>query len=306
MAGYGLAPGENPATEVASRVAGSLLRDRLVATLDLWLAFEPSQPVQDTLRDILRAADPDPYRDEVRGARAAWDLRRLAELTRRPEALPQSPGFAAALGQYRAGIPAERRREVLKAARRDRPTSLPPLLALGDSCSMRRESADERLRWYQAAVAAHPRNAVAHLNLGVALEAKGDAEGAIAEHKEAIRRNTKAAWSRNGLARLLAVGPDRVRDGKQAVEHAVRACELTGWKKPDYLDTLAAAYAEAGDFARAVEYHKKALSFPAFEKADGAKARQRFDLYSRKQPCRDPALAARPTLEPAASPRPTK
>jgi hypothetical protein len=74
------------------------------------------------------------------------------------------------------------------------------------------------------------------------------------------------------------------------VKHATRACELTGWKTADWIDTLAAAYAEAGDFDKAVEFQRKALSFPDFQKADGKGGRERLDLYERKMPYRDPAL----------------
>jgi hypothetical protein len=85
---------------------------------------------------------------------------------------------------------------------------------------------------------------------------------------------------------MLAVGPDGVRDGKQAVAHATRACELTGWKMPNCLDTLAAAYAATGDFDRAVEYQQKALSFPDFEEADGKGGRERLRLYMQRKPFR--------------------
>jgi hypothetical protein len=107
------------------------------------------------------------------------------------------------------------------------------------------------------------------------------------------------------LAYLAAAGPDGVRDGKRAVEYAARACELSGRKDPDHIDTLAAAYGEAGDFDKAIEYQKEALSFPAFEKADGKGGRERLELYARRQPYRDPALVPA-SREPAPPPREVK
>jgi hypothetical protein len=57
----------------------------------------------------------------------------------------------------------------------------------------------------------------------------------------------------------LATCPDaRYRDGKLAVAAATRAAELTNWKDRNVLETLAAAYAEAGDFASAVHWQQRA------------------------------------------------
>jgi Flp pilus assembly protein TadD len=63
------------------------------------------------------------------------------------------------------------------------------------------------------------------------------------------------------LAWLLATYPDpNARDGAEAVCLAERACKLTDRRVPAFLATLAAAYAEAGDFSRAVASGEEALS----------------------------------------------
>jgi hypothetical protein len=89
-----------------------------------------------------------------------------------------------------------------------------------------------------------------------------------------------------------------VRDGKRAVGHASRACELTGWRTPLFIATLAAAHAEAGDFDRAVEFQRKALSFPAYEKRFRKTGGERLQLYERKKPYRDPAWMPREAAPP--------
>jgi tetratricopeptide (TPR) repeat protein len=69
----------------------------------------------------------------------------------------------------------------------------------------------------------------------------------------AIELDPASASAHNNLAWILATGNDAtVRDGGEAVRYATRACELTEWKDPGNLDTLAAAHAEAGDFGSAI------------------------------------------------------
>lgn len=62
------------------------------------------------------------------------------------------------------------------------------------------------------------------------------------------------------LAWLLATYPDsNARDGAEAVRLAERACALTDRRDPALLATLAAAYAETGDFSRGVAAGEEAL-----------------------------------------------
>lgn len=92
----------------------------------------------------------------------------------------------------------------------------------------------------------------------------------------------------NSIAWLRATFLERsLRDGKQAVSEATRACELTEWKNQAYLDTLAAAYAEAGDFENAVKFQSQAIEPSAASGDQQAGMRKRLELYRKKKPYRE-------------------
>ncbi len=110
---------------------------------------------------------------------------------------------------------------------------------------------------------------------------------ALADYDEAIRLDPKLAWAYNNRAWLWATCcPDeKYRDGKKAVESATCACELTAWKDADYLDTLAAAWAKAGDFDEAIKWQEKALGMLAKNDDQNRKDFQaRLTLYRAKKP----------------------
>jgi arylsulfatase A-like enzyme/tetratricopeptide (TPR) repeat protein len=84
-----------------------------------------------------------------------------------------------------------------------------------------------------------------------------------------------------------------IRNPKEAIRHAQRACELTEYKTPEYLDTLALAYAASGDFKKAVETADKAIE-AARMKGDAAlvgRIQKRKGLYSNGKAYVDAQLA---------------
>jgi len=145
-----------------------------------------------------------------------------------------------------------------------------------------------------------------HAGLAAALAAEGRYAEAAAEYREALAAEPRHVQTLNNLAWLLATCPeDGVRDGAQAVPMAERACDAAGQRRPDLLDTLAAAHAEAGDFAKAVEIIDEAI---AEAEARGGAWRallrdflHRKARYSSDMPFRETRPATRPSSVETAS-----
>ncbi|PAY15344.1 hypothetical protein CKO51_32325 [Rhodopirellula sp. SM50] len=94
----------------------------------------------------------------------------------------------------------------------------------------------------------------------------GDHDKAIEDYERAIKAagddstNYDLSGILNNLAWVLATSPqDSVRDGARSVELGERAVELTDGKEPHILSTLAAGYAEMGNFEKAIEWSSKAV-----------------------------------------------
>jgi len=159
---------------------------------------------------------------------------------------------------------------------------------LGLSLSMLKDYEGAREN-YQKVVDSEPNNhPQAWAGLASSCQMLKDYEGAINAYRRALGMNPddpifSSAYS--DLALIYATCPEaRFRDGKASVELAEKACELTNYKNDVCLSVLSAAYAECGDFDKAIEYQKKAI-----ELADGkakTEYKKRLAAYKAHKPWR--------------------
>ena len=154
----------------------------------------------------------------------------------------------------------------------------------------RRGDADGAIREWRRAVELDPKYAAAHTNLADALYAQGQGQEAVAEWREGIGIEPGNAQALQRLAWALATWPEAsVRNGGDAVAFAVRAVELAGGGDARMLDTLAAAYAEKGQFGEAALTARRALAKAAQENqpALAGAIGTRIAVYEAGRPFRD-------------------
>ncbi len=138
---------------------------------------------------------------------------------------------------------------------------------------------------YSEAIDLNPKDAEAYNNRGQIYVALGQFALAQNDFATSIRLQPENPAAYNNLAWLLATCSNpEYRDGEKALSYAKQACELLEWKSAEALDTLAAAAAEAGQFANAIKWQNKALEL-ATPKAK-AELRTRLELYQAGRPCR--------------------
>jgi tetratricopeptide (TPR) repeat protein len=149
---------------------------------------------------------------------------------------------------------------------------------------------DEANEQFAIAIKLSPRDPSNYYLAAKAQMRQGKSADAAANFHHALQLDPDNAHALSYLARLLATDNDAaVRNGKEAVELAERANQLTGGQQAFVLDTLAAAYAETGRFDDAVKTVQKAIDS---EKAAGdadsvAPLQERLKLYQSSQPCRE-------------------
>ncbi len=192
---------------------------------------------------------------------------------------------------------------------------------------LRKGKVDEAISLLQAAVDLRPENSPAHENLAKALLQKGRVADALVHYRKLLElqpdnievhnivgtvliqqgriREGAEEWQKvlaiepdNGnalsnLAWVFATSPDdALRDGTKAVQLAEEALRISGRRIPIIFRTLAAAYAESGEFSKAIQAAQQGIELANSQgNSDLATELQgNIALYQEQRPLRDPSL----------------
>ncbi len=161
---------------------------------------------------------------------------------------------------------------------------------LGD-CLQGQGKLAEAFEAYTQSVKVKPNVAATYSKLGELLKSQGRVQEAVAQHRQALQIDPNFAPALNNLAWIWATNKDAgIRNPTGAVQCGEKACRLTENKDQDCLDTLAAAYAAAGQFDKAVETARKGIAVAQAAK-DNASAQDiaaKLKLYQARQPYVEP------------------
>jgi len=154
---------------------------------------------------------------------------------------------------------------------------------------------DEAIEHYKQASVLKPENSQIHYKLGESCAALGRMEQALKSWKKSVELGNEQPLAFNNIAWVLAVYPEKpFFNPTEAVELAEKACRLTDFQNPEFLDTLAVCYGAAGRFDEAATTIEKAIDSAAASNEPELveKYQKRLVLYKANQPYRQSTNAA--------------
>jgi len=161
---------------------------------------------------------------------------------------------------------------------------------------------DEALRILTEAVQNYPWDSKLQNSLAAVLLRKGMEEEAVAHYVAVLDTDPRSLAALNNLAWLYATSVNQsIRNGPKAVKLAAHAIAITEGKSPIFLHKLAAAFAEIGDFSKAVNAADEALKLATEQgnTALSAELRRNIAVYRTNSPIRD---TRRPSIAPPPPP----
>jgi tetratricopeptide (TPR) repeat protein len=133
---------------------------------------------------------------------------------------------------------------------------------------------NEAIENLQKSLQINPDEAVVYVSISIAYIKLGNYDLAIENWTRAKELEPNIVEALNNPAWLLVTASAvSSEDANRAIDYAQRVCEMTGYREPQLLDTLAASYASAGRFEEAVTTAQRAI--------DAAKARGQEEIASK-------------------------
>jgi protein O-mannosyl-transferase len=148
---------------------------------------------------------------------------------------------------------------------------------------------DEAIEEFRRAVRVWP-DFRAYDSLASALHQRGKTREAIANYTRAMELEPRSAVAPANLAWILAsTTDDSLRNGSRALQLALKAEKLSGDIDPFSLHALAAAYAETGNYSKAIETARRAVAFATKNQLSdlAAQLRSEITLYETNLPVRE-------------------
>ena len=283
---YGLAISDGSVTELAERIRGSEIKQELIDALDDWIFLEPSELVG-KLAAVASAADPAPWRDQVRHAVAARNVAALARLAEEAPPAEQSVRLLAALGWQLSSTGQKQVAIALLGAGNvgllTSPASAGPLLAALARISAGTDSvrflrrlqqeypADfwvnftlgnalattdpgEAVGYYRAALAIRPTAFAVHSNLGIVLKNMGRINESIALFRRAVQIDPNNVPARDSLGIVLTI----VGRPDEAIDHFRQALKFEPKDAKVYFD-LGVSLQTKGRLDDAIDSYRRAL-----------------------------------------------
>ncbi|QDV44805.1 tetratricopeptide repeat protein [Stieleria neptunia] len=233
-----------------------LKEEEALADLNKALAMQPQDPIS-----LLQRAEISVARNNLQ---AAKDDLRAAERIAPGVAAAEQAIFVRCLIAIEEGRMADAINEMKTLIDRD-PTNDGRKLQLAN-LYLQDERPRQAIEVLSAILDRDPTNVSVLRSRADAYLSVGDHDKAIEDYERAIKvagddsTNFDLSGILNNLAWVLATSPqDSVRDGARSVELGERAVELTDGQEPHILSTLAAGYAEMGNFEKAIEWSSKAV-----------------------------------------------
>jgi Flp pilus assembly protein TadD len=149
---------------------------------------------------------------------------------------------------------------------------------------------DSAIQVCRSALLLRPSDADCHTTLAIALEEKGNPAEAIQHYQKALELAPRSIPTLTNLAWLMATSPDAsLRNGRKAVDLAGQADRLVGGTNSLVLRTLAAAYAENGEFANAIRTARSAMRLTRMQGEESLTTDldQQIRLYQLHMPYRE-------------------